>query len=59
MTGRVETHAAAVLCLNASAPSLALHRRPLDHAAERARLDEAIAIGKSIPAAAPDRARTA
>ncbi len=55
----IETHATAVARLNASAPSLCLHRRPLDGAAEHARLDEAIAIGSFTPAAAPERAETA
>ncbi len=46
----IDSHAAAVARLNASAPSLSVHRRPLDRAAEHARLDEAIATGRSTRA---------
>ncbi len=44
----VERHDAAVARLNASAPTLSLHRRPLDRHAERARLDTAMATDRVV-----------
>jgi hypothetical protein len=42
----IERHDAAVARLNASAPSLSLHRRPLDRTLERARLEAAMATDR-------------
>jgi hypothetical protein len=42
----IERHGAAVARLNASAPSLSLHRRPLVRAAEHARLEAAMATDR-------------
>ena len=55
----IDTHATAVARLNASAPSLSLHRRPLDRSAEHATLDEAIVVGRNASTAAPNRAEPA
>ena len=48
----IDRHDAAVARLNASAPSLSLHRRPLDRAAERARLDVALATERVVASSA-------
>ena len=48
----IDAHDGAVTRLNASAPSLSLHRRPLDRAAELARLHTAI-TGDIAPAHRP------
>jgi hypothetical protein len=49
----IETHDEAVTRLNAAAPSLALHRRPMDRDAQRRRLD--VALGLTPPPVAGQR----
>ncbi len=44
----VDAHDAAVARLNIGAPSLSLHRRPMDRSAERARLDLALATERVV-----------
>ena len=44
LEGLMDTHDAAVASLNAMAPSVALHRRPLDRAGQRLRLAEALDV---------------
>lgn len=55
----IDAQHAAVARLNASAPSLSLHRRPLGRAAEHTRLDDAIAGRASTPADTVNQERTA
>jgi Domain of unknown function (DUF1992) len=51
----IETHDGAVARLNATAPSLSLHRRLMDRAQERARLTGSIdGTGSAIPLTSPD-----